>query len=109
MIIFVRREVLPDKEVLKQQFTFLTSEDLDDIYRWMQEKRELCVQHGNNSTNCAIQQVYKYFGVIITNDHPSEFRTWAYEYDSTLFEEEYASERKILIIYESYHRNCITN
>jgi hypothetical protein len=100
---FIRREVLPDKEILKQQFKFLTSKDIDSIYNWMEQKKS-CIQYGNNSTSCTIQQVYKYSGVIITNDHVSEFRTWAYIYDRYMFQEEYASERKTLIIYEPHHK-----
>jgi hypothetical protein len=109
MIIFIERDAVPNKKTLEQQFKFLKSKDLDDIYRWMKEKRELCVQNGSNSTNCAIQQVYKYSGVIITNDHLSEFRTWAYGYDSLIFKEEYASDTITPIIYgeqqkQLYHK-----
>lgn len=70
----------------------------------MTEKKDSCIQHGNNSTPCTIQQVYKYSGVIITNDYVSEFRTWAYLYDSLMFQEEYASEIRILMIYKPQHK-----
>lgn len=100
MIIFIRREIFPDKEALKKQFRFLTSKDIKNIYTWMEEKKESCIQHGNNSTSCTIQQVYKYSGIIITNDYPSEFRTWAYAYDRYMFQEEYASVYNNLMIYE---------
>ncbi len=100
MMIFIRRDVLPDKEVLKQQFKFLKSKDIDSIYTWMEQKKESCIQHGNNSTSCTTQQVYKYSGVIITNDYLSEYRTYAYEYGSDMFKEEYASETRTLRVYE---------
>jgi len=103
-MIFIRREVLPDKETLKKQFKFLTSKDLDYIYTWIEQKKDSCIQNGNSSTSCTTQQVYKYSGVIITNDYLSEYRTWAYEYDSLMFQEEYASEIRILMIYKPQHK-----
>lgn len=99
-MIFIRRDVFPDKEHLKQQFKFLTSKDLDNIYNWIEQKKDSCIYHGNNSIHCTIQQVYKYSGVIITNDYLSEYRTWAYVYNRYMFQEEYASEITTLIVYE---------
>ena len=109
MIIFITREVLPDKEVLSNQFKFLTPEDIHDIYEWIEEEKEFCIPNGNNSSSTTIQQVYKYSGVIITNDYLSEFRTWPYHYDRHIFQEEYTSVYNILRIYKPPAKKALKN